>query len=107
MAEFVKTVPAKRIGFVQLGDGERLDGPLDDRHPLHSADMSPLMVWARSCRVFPYEADRKAFTAQQIIFDAVRETGYDGPVSSVGDPDRVTLTSQIRNISLGAAQIRP
>jgi len=81
MAEFVKTVPAKRIGFVQLGDGERLNGPLDARHPLHSAEMPPLMSWARSCRLFPYEADRGAFTAQQVIFDAVRETGYDGPVS--------------------------
>jgi len=91
MAEFVKTVPAKRIGFVQLGDGERLNGPLDARHPLHSAEMPPLMSWARSCRLFPYEADRGAFTAQQVIFDAVRETGYDGPVSCVNMCD-VSLT---------------
>lgn len=87
LAEFVKTVPAARIGFVQLGDGERLAGPLDERHPLFDPAMSPLMAWSRSCRVFPYESDRNAFTAQQLIFDAVRQIGYDGPVSCVSELD--------------------
>lgn len=93
--ELVRTVPASRLFFVQLGDGERLRGPLDASHRLHDEKMLPLMSWScvlgivralltalsRSCRVYPHEAT--GFLNQQAVFDAIFRMGYSGAVSCV------------------------
>ncbi|KAH7133712.1 putative 4-hydroxyphenylpyruvate dioxygenase [Dactylonectria macrodidyma] len=80
--ELVKTVDVKKVFYLQVVDGERMDSPVVRGHPFHVDGQPPRMNWSRNARCFMYEENRGAHMpcediAKAIIFGL----GYKGYVS--------------------------
>ncbi|KAJ5731787.1 uncharacterized protein N7483_006295 [Penicillium malachiteum] len=97
-----KIDPAK-IFYVQLVDGERLDAPLDEKHPFHIDGQPVRMSWSRNARLFPFEESRGGYLP---IVDVARtffdDLGFRGWVSlelfsrTLANPDPFTPTDHAR-----------
>lgn len=77
----LRTVPADKIFFLQIGDARRMPEPLK---PSPSADepRPARMIWSRGNRLFPCEYDQGAFLpTREFIQAAVKQAGYKGPWS--------------------------
>lgn len=87
--ELVEKVPATKIFYFQLADGQRMSIPLT---PPEDPTVPLLRPWSRSYRLFPFETDRGAYLPVKEFTEAVRKTGYTGPWSleifndSLNDP---------------------
>ncbi|KAJ5568764.1 hypothetical protein N7450_011250 [Penicillium hetheringtonii] len=94
--------PAK-IFYVQLVDGERLNAPLDEKHPFHVPNQPVRMNWSRNARLFPFEESRGGYLP---IVDVARvffeDLGFKGWVSlelfsrTLADPDPFTPADHAR-----------
>ncbi|KAK5104034.1 hypothetical protein LTS08_001918 [Lithohypha guttulata] len=80
----------KKVFYVELCDGERLDAPLDPDHEWYDANQPSRMTWSRNARLYPFETDSKEAAAQDRragylpvtqIFDALLDVGYTGYLS--------------------------
>ncbi|KAJ5924073.1 hypothetical protein N7466_008260 [Penicillium verhagenii] len=91
-----KIDPAK-IFYVQLVDGERLDAPLDEKHPFHVDGQPIRMSWSRNSRLFPFEESRGGYLpildVAKVFFE---DLGFRGWVSlelfsrTLANPDPFT-----------------
>lgn len=69
-----------KVFYLEVVDAERLDQPLDERHPWYTPDQPARMTWSRNARLFPFEEG-----GYLPILDVVKvictELGYRGYVS--------------------------
>ena len=80
----------KKVFYVELCDGERLETPLDGKHEWYNAEQPARMTWSRNARLFPFETDADEASEQQRmpgylpvaqIFDVLLDVGYEGFLS--------------------------
>lgn len=80
----------KKVFYVELCDGEKLDEPLDEEHAWYNAEQPARMTWSRNARLFPFETDTGESMGQgrmpgylpvALIFDALLDIGYEGYIS--------------------------
>ena len=75
-------IDPEKIFYVQLVDGERLDAPLDEKHPFHVPGQPTRMSWSRNARLFPFEESRGGYLpivdVARVFFD---DLGFRGWVS--------------------------
>ncbi|KAF8581079.1 xylose isomerase-like protein [Ramaria rubella] len=76
--DLVANVPANRIFYFQLADGQRMLTPLT---PPDDPTIPLLRPWSRSYRLFPLETARGAYLPVKEFTEAVLKTGYQGPWS--------------------------
>ncbi|KAH0389879.1 hypothetical protein KCU89_g16201, partial [Aureobasidium melanogenum] len=63
-------------------DAERIDPPLDEKHPFHAEGQPSRMSWSRNARCFIYETDRNAYLPVERVARAIIEgLGFEGYVS--------------------------
>lgn len=74
--DLVANVPARKIFYFQLADGQRMSKPLT---PPDDPTVPLLRPWSRSYRLFPLETSRGAYLPVREFAEAVRDTGYKGP----------------------------
>ncbi|KAF2084972.1 3-dehydroshikimate dehydratase [Saccharata proteae CBS 121410] len=93
----VKTVDAKKVFYVQVVDGERLEKPLLEGHEFHVASQPARMNWSRNCRLFYGEQHLGGYLPVKEITRAFIEgIGFEGWVSMelfnrvMADPDPET-----------------
>jgi 4-hydroxyphenylpyruvate dioxygenase len=71
-----------KVFYIQVVDAERVDPPLDDKHPFHGEGQPARMSWSRNARCFIYETDRNAYLPAERVARAIIEgLGYEGYVS--------------------------
>lgn len=82
LRQLVTEVDVSKVFYVQAGDAEKLDPPLDDRHPFFAADQPARMSWSRNARLFPYEQGLGGYLPiESVMVAIVNGLGYDGWVS--------------------------
>lgn len=82
LKKLVETVDVAKVFYIQVVDAERVDPPLDEKHPFHAEGQPSRMSWSRNARCFIYEADRNAYLPVERVARAIIEgLGYEGYVS--------------------------
>jgi 4-hydroxyphenylpyruvate dioxygenase len=82
LAQLVREVDIKKVFYLQVADGERLERPLDESHPFYKPNQRARMSWSRNARVFPFEEDRGGYLPVMDVARAlVHGLGYRGWVS--------------------------
>jgi 4-hydroxyphenylpyruvate dioxygenase len=82
LAKLVKEVDVAKVFYIQVVDAERVEPPLDDKHPFHGEGQPARMSWSRNARCFIYETDRNAYLPAERVARAIIEgLGYEGYVS--------------------------
>ena len=82
LAKMVKTIDVAKVFYIQVVDAERVNPPLDDKHPFHAEGQPARMSWSRNARCFIYETDRNAYLPAERVARAIIEgLGYEGYVS--------------------------
>ncbi|KAL7661510.1 hypothetical protein ACMYSQ_000908 [Aspergillus niger] len=76
-----ETVDVKKVFYVQVVDGERLERPLDETHPFHVEGQPVRMNWSRNARLFAFEEDRGGYLPIEETARAFFDTGFEGWVS--------------------------
>lgn len=91
----VKTIDVNKVFYIQVVDAERIDPPLDDKHPYHVDGQPSRMSWSRNARCFMYETERNAYLPVERVARAIIEgLGYQGYVSmelfsrTLSEPER-------------------
>ena len=74
-----ESLDPKKIFYVEVVDGERLDQPLDEQHPFHVDGQLPRMSWSRNARLFPFEA--KGYLPVIETLEAILSSGFTGYIS--------------------------
>ena len=69
----------KKIFYVEVVDGERLDQPLNKHHPFHVDGQPSRMSWSRNARLFPFE--QRGYLPVVETLKAILSSGYEGYVS--------------------------
>ncbi|KAI9372491.1 xylose isomerase-like protein [Aspergillus egyptiacus] len=86
----------RKIFYIQLVDGERLEAPLDENHPFYVPGQPARMNWSRNARLFPCEEERGGYLPVLEIARAFFDIGFVGWVSlelfsrTCGDPSLET-----------------
>lgn len=70
---------AKKIFYVEVCDGERLEQPLDQHHPFHVNGQPPRMSWSRNARLYPLE--ERGYLPIIETLEAILDSGYTGYIS--------------------------
>ncbi|BEI85755.1 hypothetical protein CcaverHIS002_0600420 [Cutaneotrichosporon cavernicola] len=78
MKELVASVPGDKIFFVQVADGQFMNGTLS---PPIDPSVPRLLPWSRGHRLFPLEETRGGYLPVLKFCEAVVRTGYTGPWS--------------------------
>jgi len=82
LTRLVEEVDVKKVFYIQVVDAERVDPPLDQKHPYHADGQPSRMSWSRNARCFIYETDRNAYLPVERVARAIIEgLGYEGYVS--------------------------
>ncbi|KAI4834188.1 xylose isomerase-like protein [Aureobasidium sp. EXF-8845] len=82
LTKLVKEVDVAKVFYIQVVDAERVNPPLDDKHPFHGEGQPARMSWSRNARCFIYETDRNAYLPAERVARAIIESlGYKGYVS--------------------------
>jgi 4-hydroxyphenylpyruvate dioxygenase len=80
-----QTIDVKKVFYVQVVDGERLNAPLDENHPFHVEGQKPRMSWSRNARLFICEEDKGGYLPVVDIVKAITDKtdglGYTGWIS--------------------------
>lgn len=80
----------KKVFYVELCDGERLDNPITPSHEWYNAQQPSRMTWSRNARLYPFETDPTEAASQgrnpgylpvTQIFEALLDVGYEGYLS--------------------------
>lgn len=74
-------IDPKKIFFVQVVDGERLQSPLTPGHEFYVDGQPSRMSWSRNARLFPFEEDRGGYLPVIEVAKAFFDTGFEGWVS--------------------------
>jgi 4-hydroxyphenylpyruvate dioxygenase len=74
--DLVASVPAHKIFYFQLADGQRMLPPLT---PPEDPTVPLLLPWSRGYRLFPLETSRGAYLPVKEFAEAVCRIGYKGP----------------------------
>lgn len=106
LAQLSAQVPADKIFFLQIGDAKRMSSPLP---PSPNADepKPARMIWSRSSRLYPCEAEQGAYLPVTEFMLAVMATGFRGPWSievfndSLSDEDSSVPTSHATRARAG------
>lgn len=82
LKKLIETVDVAKVFYIQVVDAERVDPPLDEKHPFHAEGQPSRMSWSRNARCFIYETDRNAYLPVERVARAIIEgLGYEGYVS--------------------------
>ncbi|KAJ9603835.1 hypothetical protein H2200_011356 [Cladophialophora chaetospira] len=82
LERLVNEVDVGKVFYVQAGDAEKVDPPLNEAHPFHAADQPARMSWSRNARLFPYEEDKGGYLPIVPVLEAiVTKLGYGGWLS--------------------------
>ncbi|KAG9676795.1 xylose isomerase-like protein, partial [Aureobasidium melanogenum] len=82
LKRLVETVDVAKVFYIQVVDAERIDPPLDEKHPFHAEGQPSRMSWSRNARCFIYETDRNAYLPVERVARAIIEgLGFEGYVS--------------------------
>ncbi|RAK97107.1 sugar phosphate isomerase/epimerase family protein [Aspergillus ibericus CBS 121593] len=76
-----ETVDVKKVFYVQVVDGERLERPLDEEHEFHVPGQPVRMNWSRNARLFAFEEERGGYLPIEETARAFFDTGFEGWVS--------------------------
>jgi 4-hydroxyphenylpyruvate dioxygenase len=94
LERLVKTVDLKKVFYLQVVDGERLQHPLVPGHAFYNKDQPSRMSWSRNARLFAFEADKGGYLPVLDIARAFTEgLGFSGWISmelfsrTMADPD--------------------
>lgn len=80
----------KKVFYVELCDGERLEKTLDESHEWFDKSQPSRMTWSRSARLYPFENDVEEAREQgrgpgylpiTEVFDTLLNVGYQGHLS--------------------------
>jgi 4-hydroxyphenylpyruvate dioxygenase len=102
IARLIKTVDARKVFFVQIVDGERLDTPLVEGHPFYVKEQPSRMSWSRNARLFAFEESRGGYLPILDVARAFFDIGFEGWVSmelfsrTLADPDPRTPEEHAR-----------
>ncbi|KIN02685.1 hypothetical protein OIDMADRAFT_178589 [Oidiodendron maius Zn] len=102
ITRLVKTVDVRKVFFVQIVDGERLDSPLVEGHPFYVKEQPSRMSWSRNARLFAFEESRGGYLPILDIARAFFDIGFEGWVSmelfsrTLVDPDPRTPEEHAR-----------
>lgn len=80
-SELSKGDNIRKVFYVEVVDGERLDEPLVQGHAWYRSDQPARMSWSRNARLFPFEEDRGGYLPWREVFGAILDAGYEGFVS--------------------------
>ena len=69
----------KKIFYVEVVDGERLEQPLNEQHPFYVKGQPSRMTWSRNARLFPME--KKGYLPIIETLKAILSSGYEGYIS--------------------------
>lgn len=106
LAQLSAEVPADKIFFLQIGDAKRMPSPLPPS-PNANEPKPARMIWSRSSRLYPCEAEQGAFMPVVDFMLAVMATGFRGPWSievfndSLSDSDATVPTSHATRARAG------
>lgn len=82
MAKMARTIDVNKVFYVQVVDGERLEGVLDEKHPFYVKEQKPRMSWSRNARLFACEEERGGYLPIEEVVRAITEgLGYKGWIS--------------------------
>jgi 4-hydroxyphenylpyruvate dioxygenase len=82
MEEMKTTLDPKMVFYVQVGDGEALEAPLDSAHEFYIEGAPPRLLWSRNARLFAGEQDLGGCLPVEYVTDVIlRDVGYQGWVS--------------------------
>ncbi|PWY73202.1 xylose isomerase-like protein [Aspergillus sclerotioniger CBS 115572] len=76
-----ETVDVKKVFYVQVVDGERLERPLDENHEFFVEGQPSRMSWSRNARLFAFEEERGGYLPIEETARAFFEIGFEGWVS--------------------------
>jgi 4-hydroxyphenylpyruvate dioxygenase len=75
-------VDVRKVFLVQMADAERLAQPLDQHHPLYSAEQPARMSWSRNARLFYGESEYGAYLPVKEVLQAIiKGLGFQGWLS--------------------------
>ncbi|OOG00948.1 hypothetical protein ASPCADRAFT_159364 [Aspergillus carbonarius ITEM 5010] len=74
-------VDVKKVFYVQVVDGERLERPLDETHDFYVEGQPGRMNWSRNARLFAFEEERGGYLPVEETARAFFDTGFEGWVS--------------------------
>ncbi|RJE23834.1 3-dehydroshikimate dehydratase [Aspergillus sclerotialis] len=77
----LRRIDPRRIYYIQVVDGERLNSALDETHPFYVKGRPCRMSWSRNARLFPFEEERGAFMPVLEVVKAILDAGFEGWVS--------------------------
>jgi len=81
LKELSETIPADRIFYFQISDAQRMDPPINEKHPAWDGETPARGLWSHDYRPLPYETDKGAYLPVEECTAAVLKTGYRGPFS--------------------------
>ncbi len=86
LQRMVREIDVAKVFYVQVVDAERLDAPLDEKHPFWVKGQKARMSWSRNCRLFACEEERGGYlpivqVLKAICDEAGHGLGYKGWIS--------------------------
>lgn len=76
-----REIDPKKVFYVQVVDGERLSGVLDETHPFYVSGRPSRMSWSRNARLFAFEEHRGGYLPVLEVVRAFIDFGFSGWVS--------------------------
>ena len=59
--EMAKTIPADKIFYFQISDAQKMDPPINEKHPAWDGESPARCLWSHDYRPLPYETDKGAY----------------------------------------------
>ena len=56
-----KTIPADKIFYFQISDAQKMDPPINEKHPAWDGESPARCLWSHDYRPLPYETDKGAY----------------------------------------------
>ncbi|KAL2378707.1 hypothetical protein RJ035_007349 [Blastomyces gilchristii] len=81
LARLVATIDVRKVFYIQVVDGERLERPLVKGHEWHVSGQPSRMSWSRNARLFAFEEDRGGYLPILAIARAFFDLGFEGWIS--------------------------
>jgi 4-hydroxyphenylpyruvate dioxygenase len=81
MKRLAGTIDVNKVFYVQVVDAERLNAPLDRKHPFYVEGQPVRMSWSRNCRLFAFEHERGSYLPILEVARIIFDLGFEGWVS--------------------------
>ncbi|KAK9895327.1 putative 3-dehydroshikimate dehydratase [Cystobasidium minutum MCA 4210] len=79
--ELSTTIPADKIFYFQISDAQKMNPPINEKHPAWDGETPARGLWSHDYRPLPYQTDKGAYLPVEECTAAVLKTGYRGPFS--------------------------